>query len=79
LAARPWIAMSSVDALRGFVQHAPDELRARILDWDLAAGSERLADEARALGFRRVRVAATVRPADLVAAVRDGGPRRSIR
>lgn len=79
LGSRPCIAMSSLDALRGFVSHAPVDLRARILDWDIAAGSERLADEARALGFRRVRIAASVRPADLVAAARDGGRRRSIR
>ncbi|BCT92105.1 uroporphyrinogen III methyltransferase [Lysobacter helvus] len=79
LASRPCIAMSSVDALRGLVEHAPVDLRARVLDWDVAAGSARLADEARALGFRRVRIAAGVRPAELVAAARDGGPRRSIR
>jgi uroporphyrinogen-III synthase len=79
LTSKPCIAMSSVDALRGFVAHAPADLRTRLFAWDVAAGSERLAQEARALGFRSVRVAASVRPADLVAAARDGGRRRSFR
>lgn len=76
---RPAIAMSSSDALRTLVSHAPPDLLPRLRDARLLAGSERLATEARALGFRDIRVAAGARPADLVAVARDGRPRRSIR
>lgn len=73
------IAMSSSDALRTLVAHAPPDLLPRLREARLVAGSERLAADARALGFRDIRVAAGARPADLVAAARDGRPRRGIR
>ena len=73
------LALSSSDALEAFVAHAPADLRARILGARILAGSERLADVARAAGFRDVRVAAGAAPADLLAVARDGRPRRAIR
>ena len=76
---RPAIAMSSSDALRTLVAHAPDDLLPRLRDARLLAGSERLATDARALGFRDIHVATGARPADLVAVARDGRPRRRIR
>jgi uroporphyrinogen-III synthase len=73
------IALSSGDALRTLVAHAPADLLPRLRRARVLAGSERLADEARTLGFGDIRVASGARPADLVAAARDGRPRRAIR
>ncbi len=66
------IALSSGEALRTLMDHAPADLALKLRAARILAGSERLADEARALGFRDLRVAAGARPADLVAA-RGGG------
>jgi uroporphyrinogen-III synthase len=73
------IALSSGDALQTLVSNAPADLKPRLLRARVLAGSERLAGEARALGFDDLVVAASARPADLVAAARDGRPRRAIR
>jgi uroporphyrinogen-III synthase len=73
------LALSSSDALDTFVAHAPDDLRTRIFDARILAGSERLAEVARAAGFRDIRVASGAAPADLLAVARDGQPRRAIR
>ena len=72
------IALSSGEALRTLVDHAPPDLASKLRAARVLAGSERLADEARALGFGEVRLAAGARPMDLVAA-RDGRQRRGIR
>jgi uroporphyrinogen-III synthase len=72
------IALSSGEALQTLVEHAPPDLKQKLLTARILAGSERLADQARALGFRDLRLAAGARPADLLAA-RDGRPRRRIR
>jgi len=76
---KPAIALSSGDALETLMAHVPDDLRTRVLGARILAGSERLADIARGHGFTDIRVAAGARPADLLAAVRDGRPRRAIR
>ena len=73
------IAVSSGDALRTLMAEAPGDLVPRIRGARVLAGSERLAAEARACGFEDIHVAASARPADLVAVARDGRPRRSIR
>ena len=62
------IALSSGEALRTLVEHAPADLASKLPGARILAGSERLAGEARALGFRDVRLATGARPADLVAA-----------
>ncbi|WP_331713354.1 uroporphyrinogen-III synthase [Noviluteimonas gilva] len=62
------IALSSGEALRTLVEHAPADLVAKLRAARVLAGSPRLADEARALGFRDLRLAEGARPADLVAA-----------
>ena len=62
------IALSSGEALRTLVRHAPPDLMAALRAARVLAGSERLADEARALGFHDLRVAAGARPGELVAA-----------
>ena len=72
------IALSSGEALRVLVEHAPPDLLPKLRAARVLAGSDRLADEARALGFKDLRIAAGARPADLVAA-RDGRSRRGIR
>ncbi|KGQ19066.1 putative uroporphyrinogen-iii synthase Uros [Lysobacter dokdonensis DS-58] len=72
------IALSSGEALRTLVEHAPADLERKLRAARVLAGSPRLADEARALGFGDIRIAAGARPADLVAA-RDGRSRRGIR
>lgn len=72
------IALSSGEALQTLMDHAPADLAPKLRAARVLAGSARLADEARALGFRDLRLAAGARPADLVAA-RDGRPRRGIR
>jgi len=88
------IALSSSDALATFLAHAPPDLLAKVRTARVLAGSERLAGEARRLGFADIRLAASARPADLVDAVagdaagvgaarvaasRDGRRRRAIR
>lgn len=72
------IALSSGEALATLMAHLPADLTPAIHRARVLAGSERLADEARALGFGEVRVAAGARPGELVAA-RDDRPRRHIR
>jgi uroporphyrinogen-III synthase len=72
------IALSSGEALRTLVEHAPADVLPALRAARVLAGSERLAEEASALGFRDLRVAAGARPGELVAA-RDGRSRRGIR
>ena len=74
---RGWIAASSGEALAAFAAQAPGDLRVGTLR--VVAGSERLASLARTLGFDRVVVADGARPAELVAAARDGGRRQAFR
>ena len=64
--------------LRTLVEHAPADLLPALRAARVLAGSERLAEEASALGFREVRVATGARPGELLAA-RDGRSRRGIR
>ncbi|UHQ20336.1 uroporphyrinogen-III synthase [Lysobacter sp. KIS68-7] len=73
------IALSSGDALDTLMAHVPGDLRGRLLGARILAGSERLADIAQRHGFDDIRVAEGARPAELLAVVRDGRPRRAIR
>ena len=72
------IALSSGEALRTLVEHLPDDLAVPMRKARVLAGSARLAEEARALGFGDIRLAASARPGDLIAA-RDGRSRHAIR
>lgn len=66
------IALSSGAALDAALAALPPSLRARLLRFPVAAASERLAEHARAAGFRDVRVAAGPRPAQLLTAAARG-------
>ena len=72
LRSRPWIAASSGEALALVLSRLPADLAGKLREGDVAAASERLAQAARAAGFRgRIAVAASARPRDLVAAMAD--------
>jgi uroporphyrinogen-III synthase len=74
---RPAIALSSAEALHALMDQAPADIAATLRRARILAGSERLADEARGLGFDDIRLAAGARPADLVAALARARDRRS--
>jgi uroporphyrinogen-III synthase len=68
--ATPWLALGSGEALRLAMARLPADLAGKLRNADVAAASERLAQAARAAGFRgRIAVAASARPRDLVAAM----------
>ena len=64
-----FLALSSGEALDRVLAGLPEPLRLALRGATVIAASERLAELARTHGFSRVRVAASARPADLVAAV----------
>lgn len=64
-----YLALSSGDALAEWLAQAPATLAGPLGGLRVIAASERLAMLARAQGFRRVTVAASARPADLLAAI----------
>lgn len=70
LRTRPWLALSSGQALEHALRSWPDEAVAALRRARVAAASERLAVLARAHGFDVPTVAASARPRDLVAAMR---------
>jgi len=70
LRGRPWLALSSNGALSRLLAALPDDARRILLRARVAAASARLATVARHAGFEDVVVAASARPADLVAAMR---------
>lgn len=65
------LALSSGDALRQAMAGLPDSLRKRLARIAVVAASQRLADAARATGFRRIAIAADARPASLLRAAGD--------
>jgi uroporphyrinogen-III synthase len=70
LRGRPWLALSSGGALSQVLAVLPEDARRALLRARVAAASARLATVARQAGFADVVVAASARPADLVAAMR---------
>lgn len=64
--ARVMLALSSGEALQQVLACLPAGLRDRLLHAAVSAASPRLADAARAAGFRRVTLAANARPAALL-------------
>ena len=70
LRTKPWLALSSGEALRRALMRLPADLADKLRGADVVAASERLAQAAREAGFRaRIVVAASARPRDLVAAM----------
>lgn len=65
---RVLLPLSSGEALRQLQQDLPEPLRGRLARIAVVAASARLAEAARAAGFRRVAVAASARPAALLQA-----------
>lgn len=68
LRARPWLALSSGEALEAVLAALPADASARLRRARVLAASERLAVLAREHGFADVAVARSARPADLLAA-----------
>jgi uroporphyrinogen-III synthase len=68
LEARPWLALSSGEALEHVLASLPDDARAMLLRARVIAASERLARLAATHGFKSVTIAASARPRDLIAA-----------
>ena len=66
---RPWLALSSGQALHQILAQLPATARERLLRARVAAASDRLAALAREAGFEDIRVAASARPRDLIAAM----------
>ncbi|HET7126837.1 MAG TPA: uroporphyrinogen-III synthase [Lysobacter sp.] len=70
LRTKPWIALSSGEALRCTLSRLPADLSGKLRGANVAAASERLAQVARDAGFRaRTVVAASAQPRDLIAAM----------
>lgn len=69
LPGRPWLALSSGEALRHVLAALSASDRKRLLRARVAAASPRLAARAREAGFDEVVVATSARPRDLVAAM----------
>lgn len=68
LDAPAWLALSSGEALQRTLDAVPADLSAKLRRAHVVAASARLADLARAHGFRRIVVADDARPASLLAA-----------
>ncbi len=66
---RPWLALSSGQALHQILAQLPAAACDRLLRARVAAASTRLAALAREAGFDDIRVAASARPRDLIAAM----------
>ncbi|HEX5662303.1 MAG TPA: uroporphyrinogen-III synthase, partial [Xanthomonadaceae bacterium] len=66
---RPWLALSSGQALHQVLAQLPAAACDRLLRARVAAASDRLAALAREAGFDDIRVAASARPRDLIAAM----------
>lgn len=73
LPGRPWLALSSGQALQQVLAALPAPARASLLRARVAAASERLAALAREVGFEDIVVAASARPRDLIAAMTASG------
>jgi uroporphyrinogen-III synthase len=65
----PWLALSSGQALLQVLAQLPGPARECLLRARVAAASERLATLAREAGFEDIRIAASARPHDLIAAM----------
>lgn len=70
LRTRPWLALSSAQALERTLQDWPDDAVAALRRAHVVAASARLAAFAQAHGFDAPRIATSARPRDLVAAMR---------
>ncbi|GGK16228.1 uroporphyrinogen-III synthase [Luteimonas terricola] len=68
LDAPAWLLLSSGEALEHVLATLPDDALARLRDASVVAASERLADLARERGLRVAAVAASARPAAMLAA-----------
>lgn len=66
---RPWLALSSGEALQRILRVLPEDALRALRKARVAAASQRLADLARAVGFRDVVVADSALPRDLIAAI----------
>lgn len=66
---RPWLALSSGEALRHVLSTLPADAADALRRARVVAASARLADLAREAGFRDVRIAADARPKSLVDAI----------
>ena len=64
-----YLALSSGDALTEWLAQLPPAMAKPLRDVTVVAASERLAALAREQGFRRIKIAASARPQDLVAAI----------
>ncbi len=67
--ARPWLALSSGEALEQVLARLPADVLNRFCSARVVAASARLAQLARARGFVEVTIAASARPQDLIAAI----------
>jgi uroporphyrinogen-III synthase len=66
---RPWLALSSAQALHQILAQLPATARDRLLRARVAAASDRLAALAQEAGFEDIHLAASARPRDLIAAM----------
>ena len=73
LRTRPWLALSSGEALLAALAALPADAVARLRGARVVAASERLRLLAREQGFADIVVAASARPVDLLAAVQAAG------
>ena len=69
-----WLALSSGAALDALLEALPDDAAALLRRAGVVAASDRLAPQARGLGFQRVVVAASAMPEDLLAAAAASHP-----
>ncbi|TDK23876.1 uroporphyrinogen-III synthase [Luteimonas aestuarii] len=69
--ATPWLALSSGEALRHVLSALPTAAATALRRARVVAASARLADLARGLGFRDVRIAVDARPGSLVDAIAE--------
>ena len=66
---RPWLALSSAQALHQILAQLPATARDRLLRARVAAASDRLAALAQEAGFEDIHLAASALPRDLIAAM----------
>lgn len=76
LRGRPWLALSSGEALRHVLDALPADAKAVLLGARVLAASARLAAQARQAGFADVRTATDARPRSLLAAALQECPPR---
>jgi uroporphyrinogen-III synthase len=72
LRSRPWLALSSGEALRHVLDALPADVRTLLLQARVLAASDRLAAQARDAGFADIHTADDARPRSLLAAALHG-------